>query len=112
MMLTVNEATHISDEIFTPPDPGMHQRDYSESELEEVTDIEEQTTVYSTPRQRNPFIENEAEEESFRDFDSDYDHVTINYSPLNDLSPLKSASVLDVSPPKRRRVVIISSDTQ
>ena len=104
--------TQISDEIFTPPDPGMHQRDYSESELDEVTDFGEQTTAYSSPRQRNPFIEDEAEEDSFRDFDSDYDDVTINYSPLNDLSPLRSPSLLDISPPKGRRVVIISSDNE
>ena len=89
----------------------MHQRDYSESELEEVTDFDEQTAAYSSPRRRNPFIEDEAED-SFRDFDSDYDDVTINYSPLNYLSPLRSPSLLDVSPPKRRRVVIISSDTE
>ena len=42
----------------------------------------------------NPFIEDEAEENSFRDFDSDYDDVIINYSPLNDLSPLRSYSLL------------------
>ena len=89
----------------------MHQRDYSESELEEVTDFDEQTTAYSTPRQRNPFIEIEAKEDSLPDFDSEYD-VTINPSPLIDLSPLRSPSLLDVSQPKRRRVVIISSDTE
>ena len=104
--------TQISDEIFTPLDPGMHQRDYSESELEVVTDFDEQTTAYSTPKQRNPFVEDKAEEDSSRDFDSDYVDVTINYSPLNDLSPLRSPSLLDVSQPKRRRVVITSSDTE
>ena len=116
MMLTVSEATmklkQSSDEIFTPPDPGMHQRNYSESDLEEVTDFDDQTTEYSTPTQRNPFIENEAEENSFRDFDSDYDDVTINYSPLNDFSPLRSPSLLDDSQPKRGRFVTISSDTE
>ena len=104
--------TQVSDEIFTPPDPGMHQRDYCESELEEVTDFDEQTIAYSTPRQRNPFIEDEAEEDSFRNFDSNYDDVTINYSPSNDLSPLRCRSLLDVSHPKTRRVVIIPSETE
>ena len=104
--------TQISDEIFTPPDPGMHQRAYSEKELEEVFDFDEETTAYSTPRQRNPFIEDKAEEESFPDSDSDYDDVTINNSPLNDLWPLRSPSLLDVVQPKRRRVVITSSDIE
>ena len=104
--------TQISDEIFTPPDPGLHQRDYSESELEEVTDFADQIIEYSTPRQKNPFIEDEAEDDSFQDFDSDYDDVTINYSPVNDLSPLTSSCLLGNSPSKRRRVVIISSDTE
>ena len=39
--------TQISDEIFTPPYPGMHQRECSEGELEEVIDFEEETTAYS-----------------------------------------------------------------
>ena len=103
--------TQVCDEIFTSPDPGMHQ-DYSEIELEEVTDFDEQTTVFSTPRQRNPFIEDEAEEDSFRVFDSDYDDVTINHSPLNDLSARRSPSLLDVSQPQRRRFVIISINTE
>ena len=88
----------------------MHQRDYHESELEEVTDFDEQTTEYSNPRQRNPFNEDEAEEDSFRDFDSEYDDVTFNYNPLNNLPPQRSPSVLDVSQPKRRNK--ISSDTE
>ena len=89
----------------------MHQRDYQESELEEVTDFDEQTTEYSNLRQRNPFNEHEAEEDSFRDSDSEYDDVTFNYNPLNNLPPQRSPSVLDVSQPKRRRVKI-SSDTE
>ena len=103
--------TQISDEIFTPPDPGMRQRDYSETKMEEVTDFDEQTTAYSTPRRRKPFIEDEAEEDSFPEFDSDYDDVTINYSPLNDLSPLRSPSLLNISPPQKRRVEKSSIDT-
>ena len=60
---------------------------------------------FSSPRQRNPVIDNEAEEDSFgRNFDSDYDDVTINYSPLKDLPPLRSASLFDV-PQAKRRVV-------
>ena len=89
--------TQISDELFIPPELGVHQRDYYESELEEVTDFDEQTAAYSTPGRRNPFIEDEAEEDSFRDFDSDYDDVTINFSLLNDLSRLRSPSLLDDS---------------
>ena len=109
---TQEVEAQFSDEIFTPPDPGMHQRESSESELEEVTDLDEQTTTYSTPGQRIISIEDEAEEDSVRDFDSDYDDVTLNYSPLNDFSSLRSPSLLDVSKPKRRIVVKISSDTE
>ena len=90
----------------------MPKRDYSESEVEEVTSFDEQTTAHPFPRQSNPFIEVETEEDSFRDFDSDYDDVTINYSPLNDLSPLRSALLFDVSQPKKRSVLIISGDTE
>ena len=72
MMLTLNEASmkfkQISDEILTPPDPGMHQRDYSESKLEDVIDFDGKSAAYSSPRQRNPFIEDEAEGDSFREF--------------------------------------------
>ena len=53
---------HSSDAIFTPSDPGMHLQDYSESELEEVTDFDEQTAAYSNSRKRNPFIAVETEE--------------------------------------------------
>ena len=104
--------TELSDEIFTPLDPGMHQRGYSESELEEVLDFEEETTAYSSPRQTNLFIDDEDDEDSFGDFDSDYDILTINYSPLIDLSPPSSPSLFNVPQPKRRRVVIISCDTE
>ena len=90
----------------------MHQRDYSGSKLEDVIDFDENPAAYSSPRQRNPFIEDEAEGDSFREFDSDYDDLTINYSPLNNFSPLRCPSVFYVAQPMRRRVVIISSDTE
>ena len=38
--------TQTSNEIFTPPDPGMHQRDYSENELEKsLTSINKQQHI-------------------------------------------------------------------
>ena len=86
----------------------MHQRDYCKNELEEITDFREQTAASSTSRQRNSFFEYEAEEYSFPDFGSDHDDVTNNYSPLNDLSPLRSSSLFDVSQRERIRLVKIS----
>ena len=90
--------TQILNEIFTPPDPGLHRDCLKVNWKKSLTSMNK--PEYSTPRQRNPFIEDEAEEDSFRDFDSHYDDVTINCSPLNDLSPLTSPSFSDVSQPK------------
>ena len=76
----------------------MHQRDYSESELEEIIDFEEEIAAYTSPRQRKLliFIDDEVEEASFREFDLNYDDVTTHYSPLNDLLPKKCPSFFDV----------------
>lgn len=122
-------------DLFTPPDPGMHQRVYTESELDEVFDFDEITTPYSTPRQRNPFINDEAEEEHI---DANSNSSTINSNPLNDISPRspslfddtfnansnsstimyplndlspRSPSLFEPPAPKRRRVILISSDS-
>ena len=91
--------------MFSTFDPRRHQRHYSETELEEQFDFEEQTTAYSSSRKKNPFINDEAEGDSFRDFDSDYDDVTIKNSPLKVLSPPRSTSLSDLRQPKRRRIL-------
>ena len=75
----------VLEEIFTPTDPGMHHRDYSESELRKIFEFDEETTACLSPRQRNTFIDEEAEDSS-RDFDSDHDDATINCRRLSDLS--------------------------
>ena len=49
-------------EAWSPPDPGMHQREYSDSELEGETNLDETREEQSPPR--NPFIDDEATEES------------------------------------------------
>ena len=96
---------HSSTHIFSPPDPGFNQRVYSDDELEDVVDFDEDTTDYSLPRQRNPFIDDEAEEidESF--VLSDSDSPTIAYT-----QDQNSPSLFQPNP-KRRRVVLISSDS-
>ena len=90
----------------------MEKQDYYKSELEEVTDFDEQTTAHSSPRQWKPFLGDQAEEDFFRDFDSDYDDVTINITPPNDFSLVILPSRFDVPQTKKRRVVISSSDTE
>ena len=50
--------------MFAPPDPGMNQRNYSENELEEVIDFVQETTAYSSPRQRIFFIVDKTKENS------------------------------------------------
>ena len=45
--------------IFTPPDPGFNQREYSETELQNVADLEAETDSNSTPTP-NPFLDLEA----------------------------------------------------
>ena len=98
--------------MFTPFDPRWHQRDHSERELEEHIDFEEKTTAYSCSRKINTFIDGEAEEDSFRKIDSDYDDVTINYIRLIILSVPRSTSLSDLQKPKRRRILIDSSRTE
>ena len=50
-------------EAWSPPDPGMHQREYSDSELEDqFSNMDESVEERSPPR--NPFIDDEAEEAS------------------------------------------------
>ena len=80
----------------------MHQ-DYSESELEEIIDFEEETTAHLSLRQREHFIDDESED-SFRDYDSDNDNVTITYSSLNDLSPPRSPPLSLFHSPKEEEV--------
>ena len=89
----------------------MRQWVYSEIELEEVIDLDEETTSFSTPRQRNPLFNDGAEIDSFRDFDSDYEDVTIFSSISNDLSLPRSPALFDAPQPKKR-VVLVSSDIE
>ena len=50
-------------EAWSPPDPGMHQREYSDSELEDqFSNMDESVEERSPPR--NPFIDDEAVEAS------------------------------------------------
>ena len=50
-------------EAWSPPDPGMHQREYSDSELEDqFSNMDECVEERSPPR--NPFIDDEAVEAS------------------------------------------------
>ena len=46
-------------DIFTPPDPGFNQREYSQTELQNVADLEAETDSNSTPTP-NPFLDLEA----------------------------------------------------
>ena len=91
--------------IFSPPDPGFNQRAYSDDELGDVADFNEDTADYSLPRGRNPFIDDEAQEidESF--VISDSESPTIAYTQVP-----TSPSLFQPNP-KRRRVVVISSDS-
>ena len=95
----------LSPQIFSPPDPGFHQRQYYDSELDEVVDFDEETTEYSTPRQRNPFIDDQAEEVNDSFLMSDSDSATIDY-----YSRSESASLFE--PQCKRRRVVISSDSE
>ena len=64
-----------------------------------------QLHISSSRKKRSPFIDDEAEEDSFREIDSDYDDVTITYIPLMDLSLPRSTSISDLQQPKRRRIL-------
>ena len=57
--------TQITNEIFFPPYTGIHQRDYSQSELADVIYSDAERKAYSSPKQRNPFFDDEAEEDSY-----------------------------------------------
>ena len=91
--------------IFSPPDPGFNQRAYSDNELDDVVDFNEDTADYSLPRERNPFIDDEAQEidESF--MMSDDDSPTIAYIEAPTSPSLFQPNL------KRRRVILISSDS-
>ena len=47
-------------ESWSPPDLGFNQREYNESELEDVVNLDESFVEQSTSR--NPFIDGEAAE--------------------------------------------------
>ena len=49
-------------EAWSPPDLGFNQREYSDSELEGVVNLDESSVEQSPPR--NPFIDDEAAEAS------------------------------------------------
>ena len=103
-----SEALHQSIDLFSQPDPGFNQRAYSNSEWDEVADSDDMSTVFSLPRCPNPFIDYEAVESlSFRNF-YDSDSETINYTLENELP---SSPILFELAPKRRRVILISSDS-
>ena len=95
----------LSLQIYSPPDPGFNQRRYSDSELDDLVSFDDETTVYSLPRQRNPFIDDQAEEVNASFLMSDSDSATIDYS-----SPSQSSSPVEPRS-KRRCVVVISSDS-
>ena len=80
----------------------MIQREYSASELEGVIGFDEKLNAYSSPRLENLLIDDEAAEDYFQDSGSDYDDISINYSPLNDLSPPRSPSLFNVPLTKTR----------
>ena len=95
----------LSPQIYSPPDPGFHQRLYSDSELNDVADFDDETSDYSLPIRRNPFIDDQAEEVNDSFIMSDFDSETIDYS-----SPNESPSLFEPQT-KRRRVVVVSSDS-
>ena len=49
-------------DAWSPPDLGFNQREYSDSELEDVVNLDESFVEQSPPR--NPFIDDEAAEAS------------------------------------------------
>ena len=68
----------LSLQIYSPPDPGFHQQRYSDSEIDDLVSFDDETTVYSLPRQRNPFIDDQAEEVNASFIMSDSDSATID----------------------------------
>ena len=95
--------SQILDDSWSPPDPGLHQDDYTESELDEetLTILEEVMgehvhDFYNTYGQeisetaRNPFIDDEAEE----------------------VEEFSSASEECEEPPRKKHVIVISSDEE
>ena len=59
----MNEEGGYNVDIFTPPDPGVNQRQYSSAELQQAADLEAGTDKESTPTP-NPFLDLEAIESS------------------------------------------------
>ena len=100
--------TQTSPQLFSPPDPGFYQRNYSESELDIIVDFDEETSDSTLPRQRNPFVDDEAEEVNDSFFLYDSDSNTIDYSLPGDRST--SPSIFEPQT-KRRRVLMTSSDS-
>ena len=64
----------------------MRQRDYWEHELDEIFDFDEEPIAYSSPKQGASFIDDEAEEGSFQEFDCEYGDITMNCSPMNEMT--------------------------
>ena len=59
----MNEEGGYNVDIFTPPDPGFNQRQYSIAELQQTADLEAETDKESTPTPK-PFLDLEAIESS------------------------------------------------
>ena len=53
---------------LSPPDPGLHQRSYSEEELNNYLADLDQSDDIQSPRHRNPFIDDEAEDVDLASF--------------------------------------------
>ena len=61
---TSNEPMSLTQQLmeeWSPPDPGLYQRSYSDSELEEVVDLD--ASFQEQSPERNPFVIDEADEE-------------------------------------------------
>ena len=71
--------------MFRPPDTGMDCRGNSESSLEQIIDFSEKTSAHTSTRQQNTPIFVEKDEDTFQNFYSEYDNITINCSPMKNL---------------------------
>ena len=99
-----------SDETVSPPDSGFNQGIYSESELGDSSDFDEDTNDYSQPGPRNPFTDGEAE-----DVKSSWESFNVDAGTLIYGSEEKSLGSLflfqHLNKRKRRRVVIFSCES-
>ena len=77
---------NISADILSA-DPGFHQRNYSESELAKIADFDEEASDFTLPRQRNPFVDGEAQvvNDSFVLNYSDHDTIDYSLSEIEDI---------------------------